>query len=63
VHMDTCSQPRHMADAVPGEATQLLLLHHGHSLLLLLLHHGQAHSYRQQLVNTELWLPLHLDLE
>jgi hypothetical protein len=52
-----------MAGAVPGEATQRLLLHHGHSLLLLLLHHGQAHSYRQQLVNTELWLPLHLDLE
>jgi hypothetical protein len=52
-----------MAGAVPGEATQRLLLHHGHRLLLLLLHNGQAHSYRQRLVDAELRLPIHLALE
>jgi hypothetical protein len=51
-----------MAGAVPGEATQRLLLHHGHRLLLLLLHHVQAHSYRQRLVDAELRLPIHLAL-
>ena len=52
-----------MAGAVPGEATQQLLLNHGHRLLLLLLHNGQAHSYRQRLVDAELRLPIHLALE